>query len=71
MTATVLTDATTAGGYLLVLAIILPVTGILLSLVLGGRYVERIALIFCPRVLPSRSRSSRSSGAAASQWFTL
>ena len=48
MTATVLTDATTAGGYLLVLAIILPVTGILLSLVLGGRYVERIALILLP-----------------------
>ena len=40
--------ATTAGGYLLVLAIILPVVGILLSLVIGGRYAERIALALMP-----------------------
>src|SRR5277367_6018712 len=41
----VLTDAT-AGGFLLPLAIILPpVTGILLSFVLGGRYAERIVLL--------------------------
>lgn len=38
-------DATTADGYLLVLAIILPVIGILLSLAFGGRYSERIALV--------------------------
>ena len=38
-------DATTAGGVLLVVAIVLPVTGILLSFILGGRQVERIALI--------------------------
>ena len=38
----------TAGGFLLVLAIILPVAGILLSLVLGGRYAERIALGLMP-----------------------
>jgi multicomponent Na+:H+ antiporter subunit D len=46
--ATALTDATTSGGFLLVLAIILPIAGILLSLVLGGRYVERIVLILLP-----------------------
>ncbi len=40
-----MSNATTAGGSLLVLAIMLPVAGILLSLVLGGRYVERIALV--------------------------
>jgi len=39
---------TTAGGYLLVLAIILPVIGILLSLVIGGRHAERIALALMP-----------------------
>ncbi len=38
----------TAGRFLLVLAIILPVAGILLSLVLGGRYAERIALGLMP-----------------------
>jgi formate hydrogenlyase subunit 3/multisubunit Na+/H+ antiporter MnhD subunit len=43
-----LTDATTTGGFLLVLAIILPVTGILLLLALGGRQVERIVWIFLP-----------------------
>jgi multicomponent Na+:H+ antiporter subunit D len=43
-----LSNATTAGGSLLVLAIMLPVAGILLSLVLGGRYVERIALVLLP-----------------------
>jgi multicomponent Na+:H+ antiporter subunit D len=40
-----LSDATTAEGYLLVLAIIFPVIGILLTLAFGGRYVERIALV--------------------------
>jgi formate hydrogenlyase subunit 3/multisubunit Na+/H+ antiporter MnhD subunit len=40
-------DATTTGGFLLVLAIIVPVVGILLSLVLG-RYVEWIALVTMP-----------------------
>src|SRR5580692_10723130 len=41
-------EATTAGGILLVVAIVLPVTGILLSFILGGRQVERIALIVLP-----------------------
>lgn len=36
------------GGYLLVLAIILPVVGMLLSLVAGGRAAERIALAIMP-----------------------
>lgn len=40
--------ATTAGGFLLVLAIVLPVAGVLLSLVLGGRSAERIALGLMP-----------------------
>src|SRR5262245_34076222 len=47
-TTPILTDATTAGGYLLVLSIMLPATGILLALVLGGRHVERIAIILLP-----------------------
>ena len=46
--ATVLSDATTTAGFLLVLVIMLPVAGILLSLVLGGRHVERIALVVLP-----------------------
>jgi formate hydrogenlyase subunit 3/multisubunit Na+/H+ antiporter MnhD subunit len=36
------------GGFLLVLGIALPVVGVLLSLALGGRYAERIALILMP-----------------------
>ncbi len=51
MPSAALTDATTPGGFLLVLAITLPVAGILLSLVLGGRHVERIVLIFLPGTL--------------------
>jgi multicomponent Na+:H+ antiporter subunit D len=42
--ATVFADVTSADGYLLVLAVILPVIGILLTMALGGQYVERIAL---------------------------
>jgi multicomponent Na+:H+ antiporter subunit D len=38
----------TAGGFLLVLAIILPVVGVLLSLTLGGRHSAHIALILMP-----------------------
>ncbi|HVY56852.1 MAG TPA: proton-conducting transporter membrane subunit [Xanthobacteraceae bacterium] len=40
-------DVTTAGGFLLVLAIVSPVVGILLMLVLG-RYVEHIAMALLP-----------------------
>jgi multicomponent Na+:H+ antiporter subunit D len=39
---------TTAGGFLLVLAIMLPATGILSALVLGGHHAERIALALLP-----------------------
>jgi multicomponent Na+:H+ antiporter subunit D len=38
----------TGGGFLLVLAIVLPIVGVLLSLTLGGRHAERIALILMP-----------------------
>jgi len=48
MLAMALALATTGGGYLLVLAIIVPVIGMLLSLVIGGRYAERIALALMP-----------------------
>jgi multicomponent Na+:H+ antiporter subunit D len=48
MSPTVLTDATTVGGYLLVLAIVIPVTGVLLSFALGGRYAGRIVLVLLP-----------------------
>jgi multicomponent Na+:H+ antiporter subunit D len=48
MTGTAPAFATTAGGFLLVLAVVLPVAGVLLSLVLGGRYAERIALGLMP-----------------------
>ena len=39
---------TTEGGYLLVLAILLPAAGILLSFSLGGRYAERLTLGLSP-----------------------
>src|SRR6516165_5826624 len=41
-------DSATAGGFLLVFAIVLPVVGALLSLVLGGRHAERVTLILVP-----------------------
>src|SRR6516164_4598674 len=44
-------NSATAGGFLLVLAIVLPISGVLLSLVLGGRHAERITLIVMPAVL--------------------
>src|SRR6476646_8967295 len=46
--ANVLPDATTTDGAFLVLAIVLPAAGVLLSFVLGGRYAERIALVLLP-----------------------
>ncbi len=41
-------DATTSGGFLLVLAILLPVACILASLALGGRTAERLTLASAP-----------------------
>jgi len=38
----------TAGGFLLIFAIALPLAGVLFSLALGGRYAERVALILMP-----------------------
>ncbi len=40
--------ASTPGGFLLVLALVLPVAGLLLGLVLGGRWAERVALALMP-----------------------
>ena len=48
LVAEALTDASNARGFLLVLAIVLPVAGVLLAVVLGGRYAERIALALLP-----------------------
>ncbi|MGO9419229.1 MAG: NADH-quinone oxidoreductase subunit J, partial [Roseiarcus sp.] len=41
-------DATTPGGFLLVLAILAPSAGILASFPLGGRTAERILLVLSP-----------------------
>ena len=38
----------TPGGFLLVLALVVPVAGVLLALALGGRHAERIALALMP-----------------------
>jgi multicomponent Na+:H+ antiporter subunit D len=46
--ALVLNAATTSGGVLLVLAIVVPVTAVLLAFVAGGRHAERIALATMP-----------------------
>ena len=45
---TVVADPATAHGLLLVAALFLPVGGVLLSLLLGGRAAERIALGLLP-----------------------
>ena len=44
-------ETATAGGALLVLAILLPSAGILASFALGGRWPERIALGSAPLAL--------------------
>ena len=48
MTAGSAAIAATAGGSLMPLAILLPALGVLLSLLLGGRWAERIALSLMP-----------------------
>ena len=48
MPSSVLSQAATDNGYLLVLAIALPVVGILLAVALGGRHAERVAAAFLP-----------------------
>jgi formate hydrogenlyase subunit 3/multisubunit Na+/H+ antiporter MnhD subunit len=44
-------NSATAGGFLLILAVTLPVGGVILSLALGGRYAERIAILLMPAEL--------------------
>src|SRR5271170_1765175 len=41
-------SSATPGGFLLVLAIVLPVMGLLLALFLGGRHAERVAIAVMP-----------------------
>jgi multicomponent Na+:H+ antiporter subunit D len=41
-------NSPTAGGFLLVLAIVVPVMGVLVSLALGGRQAERVAFVVMP-----------------------
>jgi formate hydrogenlyase subunit 3/multisubunit Na+/H+ antiporter MnhD subunit len=41
-------NSATAGGFLIILAIVLPVGGVVLSLAQGGRYAERIAILLMP-----------------------
>src|SRR5205085_10840219 len=54
----------TAGGFLLVLAVVLPVAGALLALALGGRQAERVALVLMPAGL------AVAVGIAATVWST-
>ena len=46
--APVLDAVTTTGGFLLVLSIVVPVAGVLLAFVAGGRHVERVAFATMP-----------------------
>jgi formate hydrogenlyase subunit 3/multisubunit Na+/H+ antiporter MnhD subunit len=46
--ALVLNAATTRGGVLLVLALVVPVASVLIAFVAGGRHVERVALATVP-----------------------
>ncbi|MFZ1444485.1 MAG: hypothetical protein WAS49_03265, partial [Candidatus Dechloromonas phosphoritropha] len=41
-------EVTTAGGFLLVLALVLPLLGVLAALVLGGRNARRVAFLTIP-----------------------
>src|SRR5262249_61396446 len=45
-------DATTTGGFLLVLAIVVPLAAALVAFAAGGRHVERISLATIPLRLP-------------------
>ena len=59
MTADSAAIAATAGGSLMPLAILLPALGVLLSLLLGGRQAERIALGLMPVAIGRRPRHRR------------
>jgi formate hydrogenlyase subunit 3/multisubunit Na+/H+ antiporter MnhD subunit len=41
-------EVTTAGGFLLVLAVVLPAIGVLVGMVIGGRFAERVTLLLLP-----------------------
>ncbi|MGH7788920.1 MAG: complex I subunit 5 family protein [Candidatus Binatia bacterium] len=43
-----LLDVATAGGFLLVLSLVIPVMGVVLAFAAGGRWIERIALLTMP-----------------------
>src|SRR5271169_167005 len=43
-----LVDATTTNGFLLVLSLVVPVAGVLLAFVAGGRHVARVAFAAMP-----------------------
>ncbi len=45
---TALEAVTSTGGFLLVLSIVVPVAGVLLAFIVGGRYIERIAFAIMP-----------------------
>ncbi len=45
---TLLPEATTAGGYLLVLMLVLPLAGVFAALTLGGRNARRVAMLTIP-----------------------
>jgi multicomponent Na+:H+ antiporter subunit D len=46
--APVVDAVTTTGGFLLVLALVVPVAGVLLAFVAGGRHVEQVAFAIMP-----------------------
>src|SRR5512139_1046131 len=45
---TVIPEATTAGGLLLVLMLVLPLIGVFAALILGGRNARRVAMLAIP-----------------------
>ena len=45
---TLIPEATTAGGFLLVLALVLPLAGVFAALILGGRNARRVAMLTIP-----------------------
>ena len=45
---TVIPEATTAGGLLLVLMLVLPLIGVFAALILGGRDARRVAMLAIP-----------------------
>ena len=46
--ATLIPETTTAGGFLLVLALVLPLAGVFAALILGGCNARRVAMLTIP-----------------------